>query len=157
MESGSQMTLGEWMPGVCPGQAAGALDSPVRTSVLQENKVGYPADVQDCFMQLQDLYGNCKKKIDPACYSLKTLKIYCQLIEDMTSAPFSLNWMKSGMMQNGRFSTLRIMESPKIGKGCSLLDILEADVPEKYFLSERQTAYITQPKRMGRYTKLHNA
>lgn len=45
-------------------------------------------------------------------------------------------WMNSGMMRNGKCLTLKTLVSRKTEKGCSLLDILETLVPEKYFLSE---------------------
>lgn len=59
-----------------------------------------------------------------------------------TSLNFSLNWMKSGTMQNGSFSTQKISECRKTGKGCLLSDILEDEVPEKYFLSMEQVQKI---------------
>lgn len=45
------------------------------------------------------------------------------------------NW---GMMSNGNCLTARILEYHKIENGCSLSDILEEHVDEKYFLSEEQ-------------------
>src|SRR5699024_826827 len=46
----------------------------------------------------------------------------------------------SGMMRNGICVTLKISESRKTGRGCSLSDILETDVDEKYYLSDDKTA-----------------
>lgn len=46
------------------------------------------------------------------------------------------------MMQNGKCSTPKILESHKTEKGASLSDILEAEVPQKYFLSKEQTEKI---------------
>lgn len=46
------------------------------------------------------------------------------------------------MMLNGKCSTPKIMECHKIGKGVSLSDILEEEVPQKYFLSKEQTEKI---------------
>ena len=37
----------------------------------------------------------------------------------------SEQWMSWGTMQNGRYLTANTLESPRIGKGCSLSDILE--------------------------------
>ena len=45
-------------------------------------------------------------------------------------------------MQNGKFSILNISESPKTGNGVLLSDILETEVPQKYFLSKEQTERI---------------
>ncbi len=52
-----------------------------------------------------------------------------------SSARF-LNW---GIMWNGKCLTARISESHSQGRGCILSDILMDDVPEKYFLSQKQT------------------
>ena len=52
--------------------------------------------------------------------------------------PSSLRWMNWGMMSHGRCLTARISESPKPERECILSDILESDVPEKYFLSQTQ-------------------
>lgn len=41
-------------------------------------------------------------------------------------------------MQNGKLSTLKISECHKTEKGASLSDILEGEVPQKYFLSKEQ-------------------
>lgn len=45
-------------------------------------------------------------------------------------------WMSWGTMSNGRCLTAKTSGCPRIGRGCSLSDILEEQVPEKYFLSE---------------------
>ncbi len=42
-----------------------------------------------------------------------------------------------GMTSNGKCLTARISESPRIGNECSLSDILEEHVDQKYFLSEK--------------------
>lgn len=47
-----------------------------------------------------------------------------------------------GMIANGNCSTQKTLAFHKTGKGCSLSDILEVEVDEKYFLSPRQTAKI---------------
>ena len=51
-----------------------------------------------------------------------------------SSARF-LNW---GTMSHGRCLTARISEFPNPERECILSDILESDVPEKYWLSHRQ-------------------
>ena len=42
-------------------------------------------------------------------------------------------------MLNGVCLTLKTMEFPKTGKECSLVDILEEEVDERYFLSQKAT------------------
>lgn len=46
------------------------------------------------------------------------------------------------MMQNGKCSTLRTSGFHKTEKDASLSDILEDEVPQKYFLSREQTEKI---------------
>lgn len=49
---------------------------------------------------------------------------------------------RGGMMQNGKCSTPKISECHRTEKGVSLSDILEAEAPQKYFLSKEQTEKI---------------
>jgi hypothetical protein len=49
-----------------------------------------------------------------------------------------MNW---GMTVNGKCLTARISESHRTGKECSLSDILEEQVDQKYFLSEKLSAH----------------
>ena len=66
------------------------------------------------------------------------------LLEDvrMTTAGHlrrsSVRWMNWGTMSRGRCLTARILESPSRERECILSDILETDVPERYFLSQTQ-------------------
>ncbi|CZS01885.1 Uncharacterised protein [Clostridioides difficile] len=123
-------------------QMSGVLDSHVKTFLLQGNNLDSEENVQVYFLQLQNLLENSKKKIDPSIYLLKTLKIYLVLMEDLISSKFSLNWMKSAMMQSGKFLILKTSEYPKIENEYSLLDILEDEVHEKYFLSKEKVEKI---------------
>ena len=88
------------------------------------------------FYAVTNLLKTSKKRIDPSIYSLRTLKTYLVLTEDLTFSDFSLSWTKSGTMQNGMFSTQQ--------KSClstenefTLSDILEEKVLDKYFLSDQ--------------------
>ena len=65
MENGMQMTLEGCMPETFQKQIAGASDSHVRTSPLQENSLDFKGTVQVCFSELCTLSDNSKKKIDP--------------------------------------------------------------------------------------------
>ena len=117
-------------------QIAGVSDSLVKTSALPENKPDSHESVQVCFSQLRGLLETSKKKIDPQFYLLRTLKTYLALTEGLTLPGFSLNWTKSGTMQNGSFSTLKTSEFRRTENACLLSDILEDEVDEKYFLSD---------------------
>ena len=52
--------------------------------------------------------------------------------------PSSVRYLNWGIMSNGKCLTARISESPKQENGCILSDILMEDVPEKYYLSQKQ-------------------
>ena len=142
MENGTQMTLEECMPETFQKQTAGASDSHVKISQSQENKSDFKETVQACFSELCTLSDNSKKKINPLTFSLRTLKICLVLMEDGISPDCSLKWSRRGMMQNGKCSTPKISECHRTGKDALLLDIIEAEVPQKYFLSKEQTEKI---------------
>ena len=78
------------------------------------------------------------KTKDPNIFYLKTLKVYLVTTKEKLSRQylkFSPTW---GMMLSGVFLTQKTMVSPKTEKGCILRDILEENVEEKYYLSEKQ-------------------
>ena len=52
--------------------------------------------------------------------------------------PSSLRFLNWGTMSHGKCLTARISEFPNPERECILSDILENDVPEKYFLSQSQ-------------------
>ena len=142
MENGMQMTLEECMPETFQKPTAGASDFHAKISQSQENKSVFKETVQACFSELCTLSDSSKKKINPLTFSLRTLKICLVLMEDGISPDCSLKWSREGMMQNGRCSTPKISECHKTGKDVLLSDILEEEVPQKYFLSKEQTEKI---------------
>ena len=60
-------------------------------------------------------------------------------MEEGLSEQSSRLWGNVGMMRNTRCLTARILECHKTENGCSLSDILDAKVDQKYFLSQEQT------------------
>ena len=78
-ENGTQMTLEQWLPQVCPPQTVGVSGSPARTSALPENRQDSEDTVLLCFSQLQGLLETQKKKIDPNTCLLRTWKTYLAL------------------------------------------------------------------------------
>lgn len=73
---------------------------------------------------------------DQSIYSLRTSQGSSVMMGGLRSRQSSERWMTSGMTWNGKCLTQRILEFPKVARGCSLLDILEEQVDETYFLSE---------------------
>ena len=88
--------------------------------------------------------GSLKKreKISPHGWSMKTLKECYPVTEGGTSCPYFLEWKNWGMTLNGRLSTQNISDCLRIGKECTLSDILEPVVASKYYLSQAQMAKI---------------
>lgn len=75
---------------------------------------------------------------------LKTSKGYSTMTKEEHSKPSCKRWMNWGMTWNGKCLTAKISEYHKTENECSLSDILEEKVDEKYFLSEQ-----TQNKLIG--------
>lgn len=93
----------------------------------------------------------------PALPPLKDLHFcYLKMFPDcfhMTAAgrlrSSSVRWMNWGTMSRGKCLTARILESPNPARGCILSDILETDVPEKYFLSQTQMERLLSKSYLG--------
>ena len=136
MVSGTQMTLDQWMPEVFQRQTVGALDHHARISPSVENAEGWTETGVPSFERYFAYLGKRGNKIDPNGSSMKMLRECYQATEDLISLPFSLKWMNLGMTSNGSLLTQSTLESHKAVKECSLLDIIEDSVNEKYYLSE---------------------
>ena len=135
MENGLQRTFEEYMPEIFQDQTVGVSDSLAKTSQSAEDKQGLLETAQACFSELCTFLDSSMKKRNPLGYSLRTLKTCLVLMEDGISPGFSLSWIGVDTMRNGKFSTQNISECLRTESGYSLSDILEKDVPAKYFVS----------------------
>ena len=72
-------------------------------------------------------------------YSLKTSKDYYTTTEGLRSGQSSKRWKNWGTTSNGKCLTANISGYHNTANECSLSDILEEQVGEKYFLSETVT------------------
>lgn len=63
--------------------------------------------------------------------------------------PSSVRFHNWGIMSNGRCLTARISELASQESGCILSDILMEDVPEKYYLSQKQTERLLYKSTQG--------
>ena len=104
----------------------------------QAREWGFLRQEEHSFLRSQGF----SKKNDHAFYCLKTLKGFCLIKEGTLSLSSSKRLMSWGMTSNGKCLTVRISVSPRIGKECSLLDILEEHPDPKYFLSQEQVEKI---------------
>jgi hypothetical protein len=79
---------------------------------------------------------------DLAIYSLRMSKDSSPTMTGIPLKPLSERWMNLGMTANGKCLTARISAFPRIGRGCSLSDILEENPDQKYFLSEKMQKWL---------------
>lgn len=138
MENGVQLTLEQWMPQIFQRQTAGVLEPHARIS-LSEVKEEDLTETEA--LSLEKYLGSLKrfgKKIDPNGSSMKTLRECLAVTEDLTSCPYSLKWIGGGTTSNGKYSSLVISGFLRNESESTLSDILEDEVPEKYFLSTEQ-------------------
>lgn len=69
--------------------------------------------------------------------SSKMCPVFCHRTEEKTWVPSSGSWRNAGIGGPTGCLTLNTSESPKDAAECSLSEILERDVPQKYSLSAR--------------------
>lgn len=103
-------------------------------------QLGFDGARSSLFFRVIRLVQDLEEKDRPTYLFIENVKNLA-LMGERTSLNFSLHWTKAGTMQNGKLSTLPIT-SHKTEKEYSLLDILEGEVPQKYFLSKEQTEKI---------------
>ncbi|ARU13200.1 DNA methyltransferase [Streptococcus phage P0095] len=99
--------------------------------------------VQDEVLKIQTELSSLKSQgslpfSNLSIYSSRTSRGLLAMIKGTPLRQSSDHWMSWGMMSNGKCLTARILESPKTENECSLSDILEEQVEDKYFLSLKQ-------------------
>ena len=107
---------------------------------------GFPCQSRDCGEDLKMTQEELSFLKSPELPPLKDLCFcFLKMFPDcfrMTKAGLlrrsSVRWTNWGMMSHGKCLTARISESPNPERECILSDILETDVPEKYYLSQKQ-------------------
>ena len=80
-----------------------------------------------------------RKVLNPHTYLLRTLRTCYRSMQDSILPQFCLKWTKQGMTVGGRCLTPKTSECRRTVSVCSLSQILEAEVDEKYYLSPEKT------------------
>lgn len=131
-------TQPELFPKNLPTSISSSVGSPVKRLVSQVKDLDLT--IQEGLFSLKSLGFSKSKDQDTSLW--KTSKgFYLTTTEELSkqSSPRLLSW---GIASSGKCLTARISAYHKIGKECSLSDILEANVPDKYFLSEKFIQYL---------------
>ena len=71
-------------------------------------------------------------------FSLKTFPVCCRTTTAKRLQPSSARFLSWGTMSAGKCLTARISVFPNPGRECILSDILETNVPDKYYTSQSQ-------------------
>ena len=138
-ESGKLMMSQNSNPEMSPMQTSGASDSHARTSPLPENSGDWSEKEVEYITTLLTSSKAKRKVLNPHTYLLRTLRTCYRLMQDSTLPQFCLKWTKQGMTVGGRCLTPKTSESRRTVSVCSLSQILEAEVDEKYYLSPEKT------------------
>ena len=116
--------------------------SPVRTFLSAAGIVDWPESEAASFLKWLGCSRARLPKADPNGLSLKMLEICSRSIRAGTLRPFSVHWPDSAIISSMDCSIQSSTAYRKTGSGytLSLIDILEPEVDEKYFLSSAATA-----------------
>ena len=109
-------------------------DFPVNPSQSQEREKDLTIQEERCFSRLLELLPLKNLSIS----SSKMFPVCLTTTKAGHLKQSSVHWMAWGMMCAGRYLTAKISEYPNQEIECSLSDILEDNVPEKYYLSRKQ-------------------
>jgi hypothetical protein len=119
-----------------------AAASPAKTSQLPESEPALPGKEVDCSMTQHESQTLFSDQEDGSL--LRTFPDYFPATKDATSPSYSRRWPTSGFTTSpGECWTADTSECPNGGgEYSSLLDVLEADVPPRFYLSPKAAAGI---------------
>lgn len=135
--SGTQKTSQECSLMTSQRPTSGASEHLAKTFHLPEEDSGWPETSQSLSGKYFDYCMGDEKKTGRSLSSTRTSMECYPVLEEETSEGYSKRWTKAGMMRSGKLSTLRPMYR-STEREYTLSDILEAKVPDKYFLSPSQ-------------------
>lgn len=128
------MTQEKSYPNSYPISTLWSEDSPFSPSQSPEQEKDLTIQEERCFSRLLELLPLKNLSISTS----KTFPVCLTMTQAKHLKPSTAHWMSWGMMCAGRYLTAKISEFPNHEIECSLSDILEDNVPEKYYLSRKQ-------------------
>lgn len=105
-------------------------------------QLGFQGNRSSLFFRVMYLIGQLEEENRPTYLFIENVKNLLSVNGGWDFARLLIEMDRGGTMRNGKCSTLRTSEFHKTEKGASLSDILENEVPQKYFLSREQTEKI---------------
>jgi DNA (cytosine-5)-methyltransferase 1 len=111
---------------------------PCQSFQLQEKDVDLKTQEAQCFLKSLGF----SKTNDPDILFSKMSKAYLIMNPEKLSKPYLKFSPTLGIKLNGSYLILSSSQFLKIGNASTLLDVLETNVPEKYFLSQTQVQRI---------------
>lgn len=133
MENGTQLTLPGFDLKMFQKPTVTVSDFLVRLSVLLETDEVLKMHEELYFLKSCGLLKRDSLKY----YSQKTLRDFSTTKGESRSTLSSIQWQTWGTLSNGKCLTADISECRRIERECSLSDILETEVDDKYFLSQQ--------------------
>lgn len=90
------------------------------------------------FYEIMRLLDECKEN-KPKWLMCENVKNLLSIDGGAVSSMLSVKWPKEGIVSNGVCTIPKTTEYRKTGNACILLDILEKDIPENYYLTQEKT------------------
>ena len=116
---------------------------PCQDISIAGKQLGFQGNRSSLFFRVMYLIGQLKEEDKPSYIFIENVKNLLSVNGGWDFARLLIEMDEGGgTMQNGKCSTQKILEYHKTGKDVSLSDILEGEVPQKYFLSKEQTEKI---------------
>lgn len=105
-------------------------------------QLGFQGNRSSLFFRVMYLIGQLEEENKPTYLFVENVKNLLSVNGGWDFARLLIEMDRGGTMRNGKCSTPEISECRRTENGVSLSDILEAGVPQKYFLSKEQVEKI---------------
>lgn len=115
---------------------------PCQDISIAGKQLGFTGSRSSLFFRIMYLLGQLEEKEKPEWLFIENVKNLLSVNGGWDFARLLVELERGGMMQNGKFLTANTSECLRTENAVLLSDILETEVPQKYFLSKEQTERI---------------